>query len=144
MVPETIDDEWDALLTHRPPADRPALIARFHNSGVQPAELRRTLADLGDSLFIENVSGAEQAPTERRLTKESVLLAELGAYLRHVSERAAWMRSNNLRDLLVHTSLAQIAMTLGVSRQAIHKSATAPRMNPSYARTVSHMTEAEQ
>ncbi|MCL1869033.1 MAG: hypothetical protein FWF90_01305 [Promicromonosporaceae bacterium] len=123
---------WVAALPHREEAARGAVIERLTSVGLTASDVDAAFTDLGDALC-RRAGGAGETEADLR---DAVLLVELGAYLAYAQERAAARRRLAYGRLLQRVSVADLAAVLGVSRQAVHKTATSGDSRDTYATTL--------
>jgi len=76
-----VDNDWDSVLAHRPPEQRPAVRERFIEIGIGPDQVSGALVDLGRSLADAMAAGADGwADRFGGHLAVALLAAEVGAF----------------------------------------------------------------
>jgi hypothetical protein len=115
------DNDWDAVLAHRPADARLAVRDRFVSAGVGPGQVGAALADLGDELFAAATSGdPDWAKPLGGPLAVALLAAEVGALTAHLTSRSSTIRAIAVELLLDDFSAVTVANRLGVSRQKVY------------------------
>jgi hypothetical protein len=115
------DTSWDAVLAHRAPDARPAVLERFQSAGISAEQVRAVLDDGGDELYAAAVGGAaDWAKPYGGALAVALLAAEVGALTAHLTSRSSAIRALAVDALLDDFSAVTVANRLGVSRQKVY------------------------
>lgn len=120
------DNDWTAVLAHRPVDQRAAVIERFTDSGIGPEQVRAALADLGDALCrAARRREPDWAEPFGGQLGVALLAAEVSALAAYLNSRASAVRGRAVEALLDDYSAVTVATRLGVSRQKVYEIARA-------------------
>jgi len=120
-----LDDDWVRVLAHRQREEQhvlEAVVERFRDAGVTPADVESHLRDGGDRLYAAARSRddgwADEFGGPRAV---AVLAAEVSALMSHLVARAASVRSVGVEALLDEFSAVTVAGAIGVARQKVYE-----------------------
>lgn len=131
---ETVSRDWAQALPHRSGDELVVAVQRLAIAGLGPDDVRAVLADLGDALWGQVEGEVATDPADKM--QHALLLVELGAFIAYAQERAAAARRATYSALLDTYSVVRLAQSLGVTRQAVHKTVSA---QPPRREFVSHI-----
>lgn len=116
-------DDWASVLAYRTSDDIVSTVVTLERHGITSAQLRWHLADGGDALWTATTiaAGANWADQFGGAAAAAVLAREVQEYSAHLAARAATVRSRAVNTLLARFSVAAIAESFGISRQAVDK-----------------------
>jgi hypothetical protein len=116
------DTSWDAVLAHRAPDTRGAVLERFESAGVSAEQVQAVLSDGGDELYAAATGGAtDWAKPYGGALAVALLAAEVGALTAHLTSRSSAIRALAVESLLDDFSAVTVAGRLGVSRQKVYE-----------------------
>ena len=114
-------DRWAAVVDHRTPDQRDAVIVRLSEAGVTPDLVRAALDDGGDALYAAARSGRRDwAEPFGGALAAALIAAEVSALSAHLVSRASAVRALAVDALLDDYSAVAVAAALGVSRQKVY------------------------
>jgi hypothetical protein len=114
-------DNWAAVVTHRTPDQRDAVIVRLSEAGVTPEQAQEALRDGGDALYAASRSGrSDWAEPFGGPLGAALLAAEVSALSAHLVSRASAVRALAVDALLEDYSAVAVAAALGISRQKVY------------------------
>jgi hypothetical protein len=115
------DTSWGAVLAHRAPDTRAAVVERFESAGVSAEQVRAVLDDGGDELYAAASGGtADWAKPFGGALAVALLAAEVGALTAHLTSRSSAIRALAVDALLDDFSAVTVASRIGVSRQKVY------------------------